>query len=231
MSAGARAPSRTAALLLRRVDHGESDLVVQLYSEQLGRISALARGARRSQRRFGGALEPLHELTVALDAGRSSDLYQLREAALARPRGRLAQDLARMQAAATALGWLRKGTQGGHPEPVVWAITTALLDALDAEGEVACDALLARAGLALLSALGFALELERCVRCGTACAPGRPALADPGRGGLVCRACGGGPILLDAATRRRLLSGSLDGGDARLALSLVEGALAAHALA
>ncbi|MBM4363229.1 MAG: DNA repair protein RecO, partial [Deltaproteobacteria bacterium] len=144
MSAGPRALSRTAALLLRRIDHGESDLVVHLYTERLGRISALARGARRSQRRFAGALEPLHELTVALEAGRGSDLHQLREAALSRPRSHLASDLARMQAAATALGWLRKGTEGGHPEPVVWELSSALLDALDAEGAVDADALLAR---------------------------------------------------------------------------------------
>ncbi|HEV8244483.1 MAG TPA: recombination protein O N-terminal domain-containing protein, partial [Polyangiaceae bacterium] len=50
------------ALVVRRVEYGDSDLVLGLFTQKLGRISALARGARRSQRRFGGALEIIHTL-------------------------------------------------------------------------------------------------------------------------------------------------------------------------
>ena len=39
---------RTRALVLRTFDQGESDRVVHLYSEALGRIAAIAKGARRS---------------------------------------------------------------------------------------------------------------------------------------------------------------------------------------
>ena len=39
------------ALLLRRVELGEADLIVTLFTQTLGRVSALARGARRSSKR------------------------------------------------------------------------------------------------------------------------------------------------------------------------------------
>ena len=78
----------TRALLLRRVDYAESDLVLSLFTVELGRISALARGARKSRRRFGGVLEPMHTLEVTLDERPSSELYILRETQRDIPRTR-----------------------------------------------------------------------------------------------------------------------------------------------
>jgi len=58
----------TRAFVLRSRNYGESDRILVLLSEDLGKISAIAKGARRSTKRFaGGALEPFQELNVRLD--------------------------------------------------------------------------------------------------------------------------------------------------------------------
>ena len=98
----------TRALVLKRVAYGESDLVVTLLTEELGRVSALARGARASQKRFGGSLEPMHTLRVRLDDRPRAELSVLRESSIDVPRTRLAIDLDKMQAAGRALGWVRR---------------------------------------------------------------------------------------------------------------------------
>ena len=46
----------TAAIVLRAVNYGEADRVVTLFGREIGRVSALARSARKSQRRFAGGL-------------------------------------------------------------------------------------------------------------------------------------------------------------------------------
>ena len=46
----------TAAIVLRTVDYGEADRVVTLFTRDHGKLSALARGARKSVKRFGAAL-------------------------------------------------------------------------------------------------------------------------------------------------------------------------------
>ena len=48
---------RLQALVLRTLPYGENDLVVHLLARGLGRVPAFARGARKSQKRFG-PLEP-----------------------------------------------------------------------------------------------------------------------------------------------------------------------------
>ena len=93
---------RTRAFLLRSVDYGESDRVLTLLSEERGKIAAIARGARSSRKRFGGALEPFALLEVSLARGRGS-LPRLAEASLLRAYAGLSRSLGRVGAAGFAL--------------------------------------------------------------------------------------------------------------------------------
>jgi DNA repair protein RecO (recombination protein O) len=223
--------------LLKRVEYGDADLVLTLFTEALGRVSVLARSARRSQKRFGGALEPIHTLSVELDERPTSELYGLRSAKLATARLVLTRDLERMNVAGRALSWIRRAAPARTPEPALWSLIHALFERLDdAQERRSPSLLLACAGLAVMQALGFGLEFERCVRCGKPCPEGQPALLDPARGGLVCRACGGGRVRLDPALRGRLwrtASGAtpfgLEPDDGTTALAIVEVVLRAHA--
>jgi DNA repair protein RecO (recombination protein O) len=224
----------SSALLLKRVSYAESDLVVTVLTEELGKLSLLARGARQSRRRFGGSLEAMHTLALRFDERRSGDLGLLREARLETVRARLAADLDRLEAAGRALGWVRRAAPVRTPEPRAWRVIIALLDRLDAEAPLDPARELAAGGLGLLSALGWGLELERCVGCGRRCDPGRAALVDPARGGLVCRSCGGARFKLSGAVRGRLARAvtgdpsALEPPDVPTALELAERALSAH---
>jgi DNA repair protein RecO (recombination protein O) len=223
-----RPSHRTRALLLRRTEHGESDLVLSLFTESLGRIPALGRGARRSQKRFGGALEPFHTLLVEVDEPASGELFLLREATIATMRPTLTSDLMRMDVAGRALSWVRVAAPSRTEEPAVWKTLERLLDRLDGAQTTSPRLALAEEGLRLLAAFGWGLELSRCVRCGKDCEPGRTAMVDPERGGLVCRACGGARFRLGGAARGRLAAGTLLAEDVDVALDLVERALRAH---
>jgi DNA repair protein RecO (recombination protein O) len=221
------------ALLLRRVEYGESDLVVTLLTDSIGRVSALARGARKSVKRFGGVIEPMHTLRISYDDRSGAELVVLREAKLERARPFLVTSLERMQAAGQALNWVRKAAPPRTPEPEVWASMETLLDHLgDAEDTVSPRARLAAAGLRLLSAFGWGIDFERCVSCGKLAAEAQAAALDAARGGLVCRNCGGARRRLSGSERKALsgaaAGGSLDDEIAALALDLVEQALKAH---
>ena len=221
------------ALLLRRVEYGESDLVVTLLTDTIGRVSALARGARKSVKRFGGVIEPMHTLQIAYDDRSGAELVVLREAKLARARPFLVMNLERMQAAGQALNWVRKAAPPRTPEPEVWAAMEGLLDHLgDPEDLVSPRARLAATGLQLLFAFGWGIDLERCVSCGKAPAVGQAAAVDAARGGLICRDCGGARRRLSGSERvaltRALSGGTLSDDSAALALELVEQALKTH---
>jgi DNA repair protein RecO (recombination protein O) len=220
------------ALVVRTVAIGEADVIATLVTEQAGKISAVVRGARKGSRRVGGALEPVHTIAVLLeDSG--AELTTLKEARIVRMRTRVAGSLEALGAAGTALRWARHLFPPRAPEPDGWRVLVDLLDALDqCTGSPRKE--LASAGLALLSAVGYGLELKGCVSCGRPCPEGRAACVDPARGGLVCRACGGASTVLSPDERegaRILAAGRASDateGQANAVLDLIDRTLAAH---
>ena len=226
----------TDALLLRRVEYGEADLVLTLLTQKLGKVSALARGARKSMKRFGGSLEPMHTLTLDLDERPGAELFTLLEAKLQVPRAKIMSSLAAMEAAGKALSWVRRAAPPRTPEEAPYAVLSTLLDRLNQAPAAATSAIaLAEAGLCLLSAFGWGIDFERCVRCGRQAQPEQSASVDATRGGLICRNCGGARLRISAAARDHMAraargeTGVLTGDEAPSALTIVEAALGAHA--
>ena len=236
----------TKAFVLRRTPYREADLVVTLFTAELGQVSAVARAARKSQRRFGGSLEPFHTLEVELDEPSGAALMTLRGARIVTPRPGLYERLDAMEAAGQLLTWIRHCTPAHTPEPRVWVLVCDGLDALDTAARPAPAGaaeppgasprrVLASLGLQLLAACGWRLELERCVQSGARCPDGKAAMIDPERGGLVSRAEGGAPFRVSGPTRQRLIRAqegerdALAEQDANLGLELVERCLRAHA--
>jgi len=223
------------ALVLRRVEYGEADLILTLFTRDHGRVSALARGARKSQRRFAGAFEPFFTIRVRWHERPGTELLTLVHAELARTRIALLSDLNRMDLAGRALAWIRAAAPARSAEPEVFDRMERLLDTLSDPNRGPPELELAQTGIWLLGALGWGLDFERCVRCGTPCPAARSASLDVEAGGLICSACGGARLRLNAEQRRRFAraasgdADSLTREDTTTALALIERVLTAHA--
>jgi DNA repair protein RecO (recombination protein O) len=195
----------TTAVLLRSVAYGEADRVVTLLTERHGQVSAIARSARRSQKRFGAALEPFALIEVELSTGTGA-LGRLESARLVQGFPGLLGSLERMQTAGRALDRVRALVSEGVPVPGLIDTVGRLFRALDAP----CGASLALCfDLRALALSGLSPRLDACGRCGRP-AGVRAALFDPEVGAVVCRACGGGRLLLAASTRVRMLGAQQD---------------------
>ncbi len=221
---------------MRAVPYADADLVITFFTEQLGRVSVIGRGARRLKKGASTVLEPMHTLEIDIVDRPRQTLASLSSSTIAQPRTRLTADLARLEAAGRALRWVRETLPPRTTEPEVWTEIESLLDDLDRPvlpGEP--RALLAASGLRLLRALGYGLELDGCVSCGRPCAPERAACLDPIRGGLICQACGGAPLVLNASLRARMLAAlrreppAWSTPEADLVLGVLDQSLRAHA--
>jgi DNA repair protein RecO (recombination protein O) len=229
----------TPALLLRTVAYGESDVIATLFTEAEGKLGVMVRGGRKSTKRVGGALEPFHSLEARIE-DRGGELGALREARIIRVRAGIVASLDAIDAGGTALRWVRHVCPPRTKEPEAWVTLGELLDDLDAGGSGGATSprvALARAGLRLLSDVGYALDLERCIQCGKPCPTERAARVDPARGGLVCSSCGGGRVVMSPDLRAKAIAAAdrAEGGaamtpaDAEEILAVVDAAMAAHA--
>lgn len=197
-------PVTTPAILLRSVAYGESDRVVTLLGRATGRVSALARGARKSVKRFGGALGlglgATGEATLRDRAG--AELMALERFEATDARVGLGTDIARTAHAAYAVELCDKLCAQRQPEPAVFDWLDELLGRVERQG--ATSERLRVFELGLLRRLGVGLELRGCTACGRADLGDETTRWHPERGGVVCSDCVRTGALLTAATRRAL---------------------------
>ncbi|MEZ4366935.1 MAG: DNA repair protein RecO [Kofleriaceae bacterium] len=172
-------------LVLSTTPLGESDLVVTLLTEDHGKIAGVARGARRSRKRFAGALGFAVLSRFQLRPPRG-ELWTLEGADVVRVWSELAADLAAFAHAGYVLDLVRVMAPAEHADAELLALAIATFDGLTARGASAAG--LRRFELALLDGAGSAPALAACVGCGTDDLA-RGATFDAARGGVVCASC------------------------------------------
>lgn len=226
---------KLAAVVLRTVDYGESDRVVTLLTEERGKLSAFARGARSSRRRFGGALEPFTLADAELKERSGSDLWTLESMMVRRAFGGIREDLARIACAGYACELARELVHEGEAQPELFSVLVAYLARLDAQPAEPTG--LRALELRALRAAGVMPRLDACARCGQPLPPGARLRFDPGEGGVLCGRCGPAhqlaPIVTaeTAAALDRLLAGDAGGPDEASPLSQPAATEARDALA
>jgi DNA repair protein RecO (recombination protein O) len=199
------------AVILRHLDYGEADRIVTFFTAEHGRLKGFARGARKSRRRFGPALEPFARVRLYWSEPRAGELVTLKEAELLDLRAGLRADLAAIALAGYGCELVEALLGEATDHPRAYLLLGAFLDCL-AEAPVAPESRILFE-LRVLALAGYTPHLLHCAECGSALQPGAVAF-DSGRGGSLCRPCAGGaPLrvdLLTLGTLSRCLKAPLD---------------------
>jgi DNA repair protein RecO (recombination protein O) len=176
---------RTEAIVLRSIRYGEADRILHLYTPGHGRISAIAKGARRARSRFGARLEPFFHVRALLHEGRS-ELLTVTGVDTIQAHAGLRDHAATLDAAARACDAVTRLFETSEPHPEVFTLLANEL-ALLGGGELharPANGLAFR--LKLLLAAGIVPQLAACAVCGeTEHLAGFSGAA----GGVVCNAC------------------------------------------
>jgi DNA repair protein RecO (recombination protein O) len=179
---------KTEAVVLRSMRYAEADRILHLYTPHRGRVSAIAKGVRRTRSRFGGRLEPYFRLHMVLYEGRS-ELLTVTSAHTISGHPRLREDAAALDSAARACDAVGRLFETAEPHPGVFALLCNELALLDAtaggdRSHMRANQLAFR--LKLLLAAGLAPQLAACASCGEA---DHIAAFSGAAGGVVCSAC------------------------------------------
>jgi len=177
----------TAAFVLRTRPHGESDRLVTVITEEHGKLTGIAKGAKNSRRRFAGTLEPFMQIRAVFQMRPHSDLVFLQRCELVSPLHAFTTDLARYAAGSYILELADRMVLGRESSVDVYRLVREALEDIDRAG--ASDAVLGAFELRLLAASGYEPSLGTCRSCGRP-ADGTPTVyLVPERGGFLCRPC------------------------------------------
>ena len=111
---------KSLALVLRVVDFSETSVVTTLFTEDFGKIGALAKGARRPKGPFESALDLLAVCRIVFIHKTSDALDLLTEAKLERRFRSAARDLSRLYAGYYVAELLHDLTDTSDPHPVLF---------------------------------------------------------------------------------------------------------------
>ena len=191
----------TEAVVLRSLRLGEADRIVHLYTQDRGRIGAVAKGIRKTKSRFGGRLEPLSHVALQLHQG-SGELQTVTGVDLVRSHSGVREDPYRLSVGLIgAEAMLRLFTEQERNERAFIALTR-FLDVLDDAAGAQRAARRStrsrsRSSSSCSGSPGYLPHLTSCAECG---ADDVPLVGySPQAGGAVCRACGAGSLPLSPA--------------------------------
>ncbi len=155
---------RSLALVLRAVDVFETSSVVTLFTRELGKISGLAKGARRLKSPFQGGLDLLGVSDIVWLHKASEALDLLTEASPVERFASLRRDLAALYAGYYIAELLTDLTDSHDPHPKLFDAAVVTLRHL---GEPSLRSRrVFRFELACLRELGHMPALEACAHCG-----------------------------------------------------------------
>jgi len=179
----------TDAVVLHAFDYMETSRILRLVTREAGVQSALAKGARRAQRRYGSALDLFAEGAAQLYTKEGRELNTMSAFDVTRARPELAEDMGRFTGAAALAELTLRFTQRDDPHPALYDAVVGALDALGrAEPGRTREAALAGAWR-LVGELGFAPATDACSSCRAPIAPDAPAMFSHPAGGVLCARC------------------------------------------
>jgi DNA repair protein RecO (recombination protein O) len=121
---------RAQGLILRTRIFTETSLIVNWLTPEFGRISTVAKGARRQKSPFRGKLDLFYEADFSFTRSRRSELHTLNEVGLRETHPSLRRELGYLQQASYCAALIEQTTEKDTPLPVIHELMRSFLQAL-----------------------------------------------------------------------------------------------------
>lgn len=185
---------KTTAIVLRVVEFSETSCIVTMMTREYGKITAMAKGARRPKSPFEAALDVLSVCRIVFLKKHSGAMDLLTEARLERRFRAGSFSLDRLYAGYYVAELLKSLTDDADPHPDLFDLAIRTINAIDTEetntsGTKSVDEMVLNFELTALRCLGHLPMLTRCVSCGKEKTTLSRVNFGMNSGGILCQAC------------------------------------------
>jgi DNA repair protein RecO (recombination protein O) len=177
---------RSDAFVLRTYKLGEADQIVVLFTEDYGKIRAVARRSRSARRQTASYYQPLLHLHAILFGRPSQALHRLNGVDIVASFRTLHEDFEAMRCGLYMTELIEVTTHEREPAPELFALLRTGLEQLTQSTD--SRLLLRLFELRLLISIGYLPELFVCVRCARELPLAETAFS-AALGGMLCHAC------------------------------------------
>ena len=155
---------KAQAVVLHAIDYGESDRIVRFYTDEFGKVSGIAKGARRSRKRFANALDPCcRSIMIFSRKGRGGELALIENCDVTEHYNGIRSDLESTLVASYFLELVEQFTLEGKKSRELFDHLVSFLGLIDAG--LNSDGIIRLFELRLLKLLGYDPFLDHCLSC------------------------------------------------------------------
>ncbi len=193
--------SPVEAIVLKVIDYREADVIATLFTREHGKLRGIAPNARRSRKRFGGALDFFARLSLSVRV--REGLSRLEEAAIISLSSHIREDITKVAYAGYACELTDILLPDGLPNLRYYRLLCAWLEKLDSSPPCPADRLFFE--INSLNILGYKPELELCSVCDGPFDGSKPLSFHTSAHAITCRFCAGAgrPIVSTVPERLR----------------------------
>jgi DNA repair protein RecO (recombination protein O) len=178
---------KTQGIVLRTIDYAESDRIVSFITEDQGKITGIAKGARKSQKRFANALEPFTCLSIVFSQKKGGKMAFIEEAAIVDHYPDIRGDLEKTLTASYFMDLIDQFILEEKRNPDLFHFICNFLCVL--EKEKYTENMVRFFELRFLRMAGYEPVLDRCTTCNKPVQTNLLYSFIPATGGIRCRPC------------------------------------------
>ncbi len=156
------------AILLKKIEYGDHDLIITFLTNTSGKISVIAKNAKKSVKRFSGALDlfSVHNIQCALPKKNKDGLIVLSQVELEHGFVNIRSDVLKTGYASYWVEIVNHFVEEGKAQPKLYDLLLFSLDALNSGG-IKKEVISLLFQIRFMSISGFTPSIENCSDCHT----------------------------------------------------------------
>ena len=177
----------SAAIVLDCRDHGESDLIITFFCQHHGRLTGIAKGAKRSKKRFVNKLELFSSLRILHSIPQNNRLAFIAEADLLDGFITLRENISCYTTASVIREFILLATKEVEGDEELYPLLIWAYNSLNTD--YAPLSVLTLFLIRFYTIIGYSPRLDNCLQCGQQIQTDRNYSFNAATGGIHCNKC------------------------------------------
>ncbi|KAF0152118.1 MAG: DNA repair protein RecO [Ignavibacteria bacterium] len=178
---------KTRAIVLRRLDFGDTSRIAHFFTEEFGKLSAMVKGAKSPKSKTGLVIDLLNVVELVLYKKETREVQLVSQVDLLKHFPNIRDDFEKFRFASAVIELLATMITESEPHPKLFEGSVKILSLIDSSNE-SPKILFAKYFFFFLKELGYEFQFERCSVCGRVLSKGEQASYNF-EAGMICTDC------------------------------------------
>lgn len=156
---------KTEAVVLKKIDYGDTSVIASLYTREFGKISAIVKGGRSTKSKAGRIVDPLNHLQIIIYKKETRDVQLLSDAEIISHFSKLKENLSALKYSYAIIELVHKLTSDYEENKRTFNGIVRILSLLE-KGEEKPEVLFGKFFIFLMKETGYEIQLKKCSVCG-----------------------------------------------------------------